>query len=730
MCIRDRVGTMNLRFSVARTIEAATRDPEPPGHDLHVSITVLLPWKPAPVATGTPVFLNNKSAHDNTSWTPSGTALMLPSLAAGRLEVAACQGYLATVLTYARVLMWGLHDAAASPLDLLGALAGRVIEQRLCEDCDSELDADQLVERLRQHSSDSTEECEGQLQWGLGTGCRPDSQTRFDLWVHSQALLMVRLLFLPGITTPTALQALVAMWSPHLTDSEAAQHEYVTEHPVIEALVFFCQQNLQKLTPPSTCDTECTALRLLAVASPEPADPHPEMCAQLRNWSRGDPAQSTLRAQGLGLAALLQKCPCDAKAACGIDHATLASLLATRQIDPRSTVTDKAVAMIALLLFCDSNPPLETDPPTPRLTLSVTKQQFNVVLQLNSDGMPVSGSVRYPQFPASSIEVHTSDSEPVVLGVALRYVPFRNEHPQANGISVIRSATFKQLPIRDPDTLKVGDVVTVTIACHSKIPRQNVLIIESLPGALGRTDGGIQGDRSTVMTVLDELGTDEFTFEYQAIVSAEGSFYWPAARVQCLDQPAVMGMSAAGLLNIQSGSAESLPLGVQESQGCDPCAPNEICDSTTKECRALFEVLSPGIQVPEPTPIVENRGIISQVISQGRDLVGQLKFMSKEMLMKLIAVTLLALVVLGRVLGYFRCLGTGRDQGNGFETVELDENQTDTFCLLYTSDAADEEDSVDLGGLRIIKKKKRRGNKKERNSNRRDRRINRKKIKR
>ena len=28
------------------------------------------------------------------------------------------------------------------------------------------------------------------------------------------------------------------------------------------------------------------------------------------------------------------------------------------------------------------------------------------------------------------------------------------------------------------------------------------------------------------------------------------------------------------------------------------------------------------------------------------------------------------------------------------------------FCLLYTSDATDEEDSVDLGGRRIIKKKK------------------------
>ena len=33
-------------------------------------------------------------------------------------------------------------------------------------------------------------------------------------------------------------------------------------------------------------------------------------------------------------------------------------------------------------------------------------------------------------------------------------------------------------------------------------------------------------------------------------------------------------------------------------------------------------------------------------------------------------------------------------------------------CLLYTSDAADEEDSVDLGGRRIIKKKKKKENKK------------------
>ena len=31
-------------------------------------------------------------------------------------------------------------------------------------------------------------------------------------------------------------------------------------------------------------------------------------------------------------------------------------------------------------------------------------------------------------------------------------------------------------------------------------------------------------------------------------------------------------------------------------------------------------------------------------------------------------------------------------------------------CLLYTSDAADERSSVDLGGRRIIKKKKKRAN--------------------
>ena len=40
------------------------------------------------------------------------------------------------------------------------------------------------------------------------------------------------------------------------------------------------------------------------------------------------------------------------------------------------------------------------------------------------------------------------------------------------------------------------------------------------------------------------------------------------------------------------------------------------------------------------------------------------------------------------------------------ELKELDLVAYIRFCLLYTSDAADERSSVDLGGRRIIKKKK------------------------
>ena len=38
--------------------------------------------------------------------------------------------------------------------------------------------------------------------------------------------------------------------------------------------------------------------------------------------------------------------------------------------------------------------------------------------------------------------------------------------------------------------------------------------------------------------------------------------------------------------------------------------------------------------------------------------------------------------------------------------LDLDEADHEYPCLLYTSDAADERSSVDLGGRRIIKKKK------------------------
>ena len=39
------------------------------------------------------------------------------------------------------------------------------------------------------------------------------------------------------------------------------------------------------------------------------------------------------------------------------------------------------------------------------------------------------------------------------------------------------------------------------------------------------------------------------------------------------------------------------------------------------------------------------------------------------------------------------------------------DQQLSCFCLLYTSDAADERSSVDIGGRRIIKKKKKKNSK-------------------
>src|SRR5664279_4000092 len=46
----------------------------------------------------------------------------------------------------------------------------------------------------------------------------------------------------------------------------------------------------------------------------------------------------------------------------------------------------------------------------------------------------------------------------------------------------------------------------------------------------------------------------------------------------------------------------------------------------------------------------------------------------------------------------------GRILLDGEDVTELGADERAQRCLLYTSDAADEEDSVDLGGRRIIKK--------------------------
>ena len=47
---------------------------------------------------------------------------------------------------------------------------------------------------------------------------------------------------------------------------------------------------------------------------------------------------------------------------------------------------------------------------------------------------------------------------------------------------------------------------------------------------------------------------------------------------------------------------------------------------------------------------------------------------------------------------------SGLPRGQACWVIPSAGNREDSACLLYTSDAADEEDSVDLGGRRIIKK--------------------------
>ena len=52
----------------------------------------------------------------------------------------------------------------------------------------------------------------------------------------------------------------------------------------------------------------------------------------------------------------------------------------------------------------------------------------------------------------------------------------------------------------------------------------------------------------------------------------------------------------------------------------------------------------------------------------------------------------------------------GKPSVLGFALVDNDSQDDWEDCLLYTSDAADERSSVDLGGRRIIKKKKKYSN--------------------
>src|SRR5664279_3266885 len=53
----------------------------------------------------------------------------------------------------------------------------------------------------------------------------------------------------------------------------------------------------------------------------------------------------------------------------------------------------------------------------------------------------------------------------------------------------------------------------------------------------------------------------------------------------------------------------------------------------------------------------------------------------------------------------FAPVGDGQTRRRGSDAFRVGVSLLVILCLLYTSDAADEEDSVDIGGRRIIKKK-------------------------
>ena len=56
--------------------------------------------------------------------------------------------------------------------------------------------------------------------------------------------------------------------------------------------------------------------------------------------------------------------------------------------------------------------------------------------------------------------------------------------------------------------------------------------------------------------------------------------------------------------------------------------------------------------------------------------------------------------------GWLAVHGKEAQEGGEGNLVAVDAEEKVKTCLLYTSDAADERSSVDLGGRRIIKKKK------------------------
>eukprot|EP00658_Telonema_sp_P-2_P008240 TRINITY_DN13090_c0_g1_i5.p1 TRINITY_DN13090_c0_g1~~TRINITY_DN13090_c0_g1_i5.p1 ORF type:complete len:286 (-),score=89.24 TRINITY_DN13090_c0_g1_i5:53-910(-) len=180
--------------------------------------------------------------------------------------------------------------------------------------------------------------------------------------------------------------------------------------------------------------------------------------------------------------------------------------------------------------------------------------------------------------------------------------------------------------------------------------------------------------------------------------------------------PRKPGMTRDDLFNINAGIVATLADGV--AKNCPKAVVNIISNPVNSTVPIFAEVMKKH-GVYDPRKIL---GVTQLDVVRSREFIGALKHVEPASISLPVigghaGATILPL--LSRVSpanitftdAELKAL-TPRIQSAGTEVVEAKAGggsaTLSMACLLYTSDAADEEDSVDLGGRRIIKKKKRR----------------------